>query len=502
MPSITELREAAVTAAEDIQRLTTGYNERRQALLANPDAPRDEAAREALLWPEAERREYDAANAAYDAARSEYDNEEREAQVVARAAEVGDWLGRAQADPNNRPGLDDRIPGEQRTYGDLGLQNRDQARGLERRQVDLQLGFQSWAGHGVPHARMTDNHREACQRLNFDPSNSSLELRHADTESYRGMQAAMLQTHPNQRAAVATDLIQGRALSSGLGASGGFLTVPASVITQIELAMISFGAFLDEAETITTETGESMSWPVGDDTSNEANYVGENPTTAPADAEPGFENVTWGAFDFESGFVKVPFRLFRDSFVGLELMIAAMIGQRFGRKFSGEITTGAAKIRGIITRAPVGNTTAGATAITYDDIVDLDTSLDPAYMPGARYMFHNAVLGELRKLADSQNRPLWISNIAAGVPDTFNGRGLAINQKMSSTITTTDKTMVLGQLNAYKFRRVGPALRLRRLVERFAELDQTAFLGFASADGNLLRPNADAACQVQVLQQA
>lgn len=503
MPSLAELRQEAVDAAEDIQRLTTGYNERRQALDADETA-RDLTTeqREARLWPEAERREYDEANTRYDNARAAFDREEHEARVVARAAEVGDWLGRARTDPNHRPQLDDQLPGEQRSYGDLGLENPDQARALDRRQQDLTLAFQHWAGHGVPQARMTEQHREACQRLDFDPTRSEIELRHSDTGSYRQMQSALLASHPARRERVISEMIESRALSSGLGASGGFLTVPASVVQTIEMAMISFGAFLDEAETITTETGEQMGWPVGDDTSNEASYTDENPTVAPSDVEPSFEAVKWGAFDLQSGFIKVPFRLFRDTFTGLELIIANMIGERFGRKLSGECTTGAAKIRGIITRAPVGNTTAGATAITYDDVVDLDTSLDPAFIPGARYMFHNNVLGELRKLADSQNRPLWISNIAAGVPDTFNGRGLAINQKMSSAITTGQKTMVLGQLRAYKLRRVGPALRLRRLVERFAEFDQTAFLGFMSADGNLLRPNANAACPVQVLQQA
>ncbi len=45
-----------------------------------------------------------------------------------------------------------------------------------------------------------------------------------------------------------------------------------------------------------------------------------------------------------------------------------------------------------------GITTAGATTITYDNIVDLVHSVDPAYRAGARFMFNDTVLASIRKL--------------------------------------------------------------------------------------------------------
>ena len=47
------------------------------------------------------------------------------------------------------------------------------------------------------------------------------------------------------------------------------------------------------------------------------------------------------------------------------------------------------------------------------------------------------------------------------------------------------KTILTGALDKYKIREVG-TMRLRRLEERYAELDQIAYIGFMEWDGNML----------------
>jgi len=461
------------------------------------------------LWPGgeegAERKQWVELNKRYDELTAKLAELEEDAALVARAAEVGDWLNRSTAEPNNRPQLDDQLPSRPgTTYGDAGVDSRDVARAIEQRQVDLTLCFQTWAARGTP-ARLTDAHLAACQRQAFDPSIGELACEMMDTERFAAIQRRMRDMHPELRGRLFDELLLGgnspetRALAGGIGSTGGYISTPASVVRSIELAQIEFGAFLAEAQTITTQTGEPMAWPVGDDIDNEASYTDENVETT-NDADPGFEAVQWRSHDLQSGFVKVPFRLFRDSFVNIELLIGRMIGERFGRKFASEATNGTSKIQGIIPRSPVGQTAAAAGSITHADIVGLEHSVDPAYRGRLMYMFHDFVLEQLRLLTDSQNRPLWISNIAVGAPDTLNGRRYVINQKMDNSFASTKKSVAAGDLSAYKWRRVGPSLRLKRLVERFAEFDQTAFIGYQSADGNLLRPNRDAACPVQVLQ--
>lgn len=503
--TLQDMRTEAQDLAQRINTMTTERAERTEARQKDDKAPEP--------WTEAHATEWKDINSRYDGLVAQIESREEEAQMAARAAEVTDFIGRRSADWNNRPTGDDLPPGQEgaddrdrRTYGDLGM-TREQARRFEQRQHDLSLNFRSWATHENPFVSQLvsdDAFSEAREREKFNPSSPVLALAHVDSQSIGSLQQRLSVVHPERRQAIMDQFVHGRearSLAAGQGSAGGYLTVPAIVVRSIEVAMIRYGAVLAVADTITTATGENMGWPIADDTSNEGSYVDENQDHN-TEVDPTFENVTWGAFELTSKFIKVPYRLQRDSFANLDQLIGQLIGERLGRKLSSEATLGTQRIRGFVPRCPVGHTTAGATAITYPDVVGLDHSLDPDHRPGMSYQFHDVVLEQLRLLVDSQNRPIWISNVANGAPDTFNGHRYTLNQKMSSTITSADKTMAAGDMSKIKVRRVGPMLRLKRLNERFAERDQTGFIGYMSADADVLRPNQDAACPIQILQQA
>ena len=500
MARLQEMRKEAQELAGKISKMAEERAARTEARAADEKAPEP--------WTEAHAAEWKDTNARYDTIVGELETSEQEAEMAARAADVAQFMESRAADWNRRPAGDDIAPGQEgdpdrRSYGDLGL-SRDQARKFEQRQHDLALNFRSWATAGNPLASgltAAEEFGQARTREKFDPSGQILQLSHLDTAPLQSLQRQLLAVHPERRQLIADSFVEGRAMSAGQGGSGGYLTVPATVVRAVEVALIRYGAVLQVADTITTSTGENMSWPVADDTGNEGAYTDENQDSA-SDVDPSFEAVTWGAFDLHSNFIKISYRLQRDSFANLEQLIGTLIGERLGRKISNEATVGTQRMRGFVPRCPVGHTAAGAAAITYADVVGLDHSVDPDHRPGMSYQFHDVVLEQLRLLLDSQNRPLWISNIAAGAPDTFNGHRYTLNQKMSSTITTTDKTMAAGDMSKIKIRRVAPALRLKRLNERFAEKDQTGFIGYTSVDSDVLRPNANAACPIQILQQA
>lgn len=492
-----EKRQKAAELAKRMVAMRDAYKERRDAGKTGDE-----------LRSEAERTEWSEINAEYTRLVGEIERDEQEARMVEEAAAAEQWLQRAVAEPNRRPTMDEQLPGQPgMSYGDLGLTSRDQARAIEQRQRDLSLAFRAWASFGVPDNAYSNRSAvaEACQRLAFRPESQEVQLQFSGTDEYRRIQRAIRSSNHavrEERIAQILAETERRNLAAGIGADGGYTVVPATVMRSIELAMVDYSGMLQVADVMTTATGEDISWPVGNDVSNEAGYVGENAAVSTASVDPSFESVVWRAHDMQSGFVRASFKLFRDSFLNLESIIGAMIGERFGRKLNTEFTTGAAKIQGVITRAPTGQTTASATAISHADILGLEHSIDPAYRAGMAFMFHDAILEYLRGLLDGQSRPLWQSNLAAGAPDTFNGRPYFINQAMASTVATTNKTMLAGQLSYYKVRQVGNSVRLKRLVERFAEFDQTAFIGYMSVDGNLLRPNAAASCAVKVLLQA
>jgi HK97 family phage major capsid protein len=180
------------------------------------------------------------------------------------------------------------------------------------------------------------------------------------------------------------------------------------------------------------------------------------------------------------------------------------LGTRIGRKLNNACTLGsgvggptgivvAATTAGNIHQFATGNTTA----ITYNEIVNLEHTVDPAYRynPSTRFMFNDAVLKSLKQLVDGQNRPLWQPGLTASFQqgaavDLLNSRPTIlshpyiVNQDMASP-SANAYTWLFGDMSKYKLRKVGD-IEVLRLVERYADYLQVAFLAFLRADGQLV----------------
>lgn len=280
-------------------------------------------------------------------------------------------------------------------------------------------------------------------------------------------------------------------LTTQVGAGGG-VTVPEGFVNRFETALLAYGYMMQVAEVMRTPGANPMPWPTANDTSNKGRRLNQNAAvdnTGANIAYPTFGATIWYAYKYTSDEILVPFELLRDNAVGLEAWIGEALGIRIGRVINDDFTngTGADQPKGIITAATSGKTAASATAIKYDEVIDLEYSVDPAYrfQPGAGYMCHDGIVQYLRKLKDGDGKYLWQPSQQAGEPDILNGYPLTRNQSMASTVATGNKTMLFGLLSKYKVRQVGD-IRVYRLRERYRDNDQDAFLAFQEFDGNLL----------------
>lgn len=173
------------------------------------------------------------------------------------------------------------------------------------------------------------------------------------------------------------------------------------------------------------------------------------------------------------------------------------LGERVGRILNQHFTTGTGTGQpdGIVTSATVGVTGTGSLAttggISYDNIVDLIEALDPAYggQDGLQFMFHQSVRAALRKLKDSQGRPLWEPSLQAGAADQFAGYSYIINNDMA-TLATNSKSLLFGAIDQAYVIRLVTGLQTMRLTERYADYLQVGFLAFQRADGTLQDANA------------
>jgi HK97 family phage major capsid protein len=185
-----------------------------------------------------------------------------------------------------------------------------------------------------------------------------------------------------------------------------------------------------------------------------------------------------------------------------------MLGVRLGRGTAPYYATGtgSGQPEGLVTGATLGVTTASATAITFDELVQLQHKIDPAYrsQPGCGWLMHDLIMSYIRRIKDSSNRPLWTngefyaSGIREGVPDKFLGWPVNVCQELDSAVTTTKKTVFGGLLSKYKVRTVDD-VRMYRLVERYRDYDQDGFIAFLREDGKLLDAGT---APVQYIQQA
>ncbi|QQS08682.1 MAG: phage major capsid protein [Phycisphaerales bacterium] len=281
--------------------------------------------------------------------------------------------------------------------------------------------------------------------------------------------------------------IEARDLSAITGATGGF-TVPTGFMAQVDKAMKDYsGVLKSNAQTITTDSGNDLPWPTVNDTSNEGELVGEN--TAVANADVSFGQITAKAYTFSSKLILVPIQLLQDTGVNVEALLSDLISERIGRILNRMLTigTGANQPQGVVNGSTLGKTAAGATAITYDELVDLEHSVDPAYRTNAAFMLHDTTVGLLRKLKDSAGRPLWMPSMNAGMadgaPGLLNNRPYLVNQNMDLP-TTGKKSVLFGDFSKYKIRRVR-GMQILRLTERYAEKLQVGFFAYLRADGRL-----------------
>jgi HK97 family phage major capsid protein len=194
------------------------------------------------------------------------------------------------------------------------------------------------------------------------------------------------------------------------------------------------------------------------------------------------------AHTYTSKLVLVANQLLQDSAFNLESFLAQKLGTRIARITNLHFTTGdgASKPTGVITAATMGQTgtTGETTSIIFDDLIELEHSVDPAYRSNARFMMNDQTLKIIKKLKDSQNRPLWLPGYAMKEPDTINGYGYEINQQMAIPAANA-KSIAFGDFKNYFIRRVA-GVQVLRLVERYADFNQTGFLAFQRYDGQLV----------------
>lgn len=356
--------------------------------------------------------------------------------------------------------------------------SRTEGRGAETA-IDYDAVLRSWLL--APSGNADEKQVAEAQRAGLTPYTKNLNFRFR--EHPLGMPRSVAEAEKRLEEST-RERVERRAQATTPGTAGGF-TVPDEMMRAIEVAQLMFTPMRRTSTIMRTATGANLPIPTTNDTGNKGEIIAEN---APANAQDVvFGQLVLEAYKYSSKVVLVSYELLQDSSVNLPVLLGRLLGERLGRIHADHfaIGTGSGQPRGIVTGATDSSLTAAAAgALTWEEVLNLKHTVDPAYRgPGFAFMGNDTTLKLMKQIKDTQNRPIWMPNLIDGEPDRFDGTPYEINQSMASGANA--KALLAGMLSKYIIRDVLD-LTLVRLDELYAINGQVAFLMWSRNDGDLL----------------
>lgn len=285
-------------------------------------------------------------------------------------------------------------------------------------------------------------------------------------------------------------------MSTTTPGEGGY-TVPTTISSNLIESLKLFGGMRSVATILNTDQGNPMNFPTSDSTSEVGEILAEN--AAAATADPTFGTVGLNTYKYSSKVVTVPIELLQDSSVDIEAFVRELIVRRIGRITNQHFTTGTGtgQPRGVVTGSSLGKTgTTGQTlSVIYDDLVDLQESVDYAYQQGGncKFMMNQGSRKVIRKIKDTAGRPIWTPSYDAGMTakagDILLGNEIVINNDMAA-MAANAKSIIFGDLSKYIIRDALSVQLMRFDDSAFASKGQVGFLAFIRSGGNLVDSGA------------
>lgn len=277
------------------------------------------------------------------------------------------------------------------------------------------------------------------------------------------------------------------ALQIGSDSEGGYLVPDEYEKTLVE-GLEEENIFRRIAKVITTSSGDRKIPVVA--TKGTASWVDEEGTINESD--DAFSQVSIGAYKLGT-LIKVSEELLNDSVFDIESYISKEFARRIGSKeedafFNGD---GVGKPIGIFNTtggAEVGVTTANATSITADELIDLFYSVKAPYRKKAVWVLNDATIKAIRKLKDNNGNYLWQPALTANTPDTILGRPVFTSSYVP-TIAAGAKTIAFGDFSYYWIAD-RQSRSFKRLNELYAATGQVGFVATQRVDGKLILPEA------------
>lgn len=178
------------------------------------------------------------------------------------------------------------------------------------------------------------------------------------------------------------------------------------------------------------------------------------------------------------------------------LDIGAYVTEQLGFKFSvkeerGFLNgTGANEPVGVMVATDLGisssrdvSTGNTSTSIKSDGLIEALYSLEAGYRTNARWLFHRDAVKAIRKLKTGDGQYIWTPGFATDRPDTILGKPYHESEFMPNAFTTGQYVGIIGDFRRGYWIVQTSRFSIQVLLERFADSNQTAYVGRERLDG-------------------
>ena len=256
-----------------------------------------------------------------------------------------------------------------------------------------------------------------------------------------------------------TSGFEARDLTKGSATAGGNLITDVLYDRVVEKFTEEGVALRAGATLLQTESGEDMLIPTVTSYSTGA-LVAEGGTIGESD--PAFGQSTLSTYKY-AAITDVSSELAADNGVGnfnVLNFVADQGGAAVGRALSNSWTsgTGSSQPQGFV-NCTKGVDAASATALTANELIDLQHSVTAPYRQGASWVMNDSTVKAVRKLVDSNGQYVWQTGLRVGSPDELLGHPVYSDTNMDA-IATAKKTVVFGNFERGYFARIAGGIRV------------------------------------------
>ena len=277
----------------------------------------------------------------------------------------------------------------------------------------------------------------------------------------------------------------GATVGTGVGATTitSSVAVPVGFNPQLNIAQKSYGQLVGAVRSFKTATGEPVKTMLSDDTQAGLTVIAEG--TAVTELDPNLSGSVSYVDELTTSLIKVGNSLLNDAAFDVDAFIENTFAVRYFRGLAQMIQLGnGSHIQSIAAGVALGATSGAPTAISLTDLINTFSALDVAYLDNAKWVMGPGTRSGLMGLTDNYGRPLLQADVSGTPFNAIYGKPIVIST-YADTVLAGKTPVLFGDLEAsYTLRTVGD-LQIVRLTERYAELNQTGFIGRCRAGGFL-----------------